>query len=239
MKRKFVLAGFVLASLCVTPLLLHAQNHPPPPPPMGGSVIFDPGAVYGVTPLPTSYTEYSATFTATATSTDITFAFRHDPGYFAFDDASVSTGMGPNLFLNPGFETGDLTDWHYDNMYGVSFAGVVATACGAIPPNSGSFLWCDGATQGYDAIDQVVATTVGDTYTVSFWMNQYDATGHSTGFFQDLSTNGLAGTSGNATGVLVYVGNGPPPPTTPEPGTLALLGSGALGIAGILRRKLS
>ena len=37
-------------------------------------------------------------------------------------------------------------------------------------------------------------------------------------------------------GVLVYVGGTPPP--APEPGTLVLLGSGILGLAGIARRKL-
>lgn len=31
----------------------------------------------------------------------------------------------------------------------------------------------------------------------------------------------------------------PPPQTTPEPGTLALLGTGALGLAGVIRRKLN
>ncbi len=31
----------------------------------------------------------------------------------------------------------------------------------------------------------------------------------------------------------------PPPTVTPEPGSLALLGTGALGVVGVLRRKLS
>lgn len=34
-------------------------------------------------------------------------------------------------------------------------------------------------------------------------------------------------------------GGTPPPPTTPEPGTLITLGSGILGLAGILRRKIT
>lgn len=168
--------------------------------------------------------------------TDVTFAFRHDPGFFAMDDVAITPGSG---FTNGGFETGSLPPWNYDNMYGVSFAGVVSNGCVGIPNFDGSFVWCDGATQGYDAIDQKVATTVGDTYTVSFWLNQVDSTGHSTGFFQDLSNNGLPGTDGNATGLLVYVGGAPPPPSTPEPGTLVLLGSGILGLGSVLRRKLN
>jgi PEP-CTERM motif len=224
----------IVGLLLVQPQQAGAQNHPPPSPPPGGSIIFDPGATPGVTALPTTYTLYSTTFTATLALTDITFAFRHDPGYFAMDNVSVTPGPG---FVNGGFETGDLTGWTYDNMYGVSFAGVVSNGCHGLPNFAGSFVWCDGATQGYDAIDQKVATVIGTTYTVSFWLDQFDSTGFSTGFFQDLSTNGNPGTDGNATGVLVYVGGAAPPPI-PEPGTLVLLGSGILGLATVARRKM-
>ena len=34
-------------------------------------------------------------------------------------------------------------------------------------------------------------------------------------------------------------GAAPPPQTTPEPGTLALLGTGVIGLAGVIRRKLN
>jgi hypothetical protein len=33
--------------------------------------------------------------------------------------------------------------------------------------------------------------------------------------------------------------SGPPPPTTPEPSSIMLFGSGILGLAGVLRRKLT
>ncbi len=59
--------------------------------------------------LPSTYTEYSTSSVASSTSSDITFVFRHDPGWFAFDDASVvASGGGSNLLSNGGFESGTL-----------------------------------------------------------------------------------------------------------------------------------
>ena len=71
------------------------------------------------TPIPHTYTQYSVDFTATAASTNISFAFREDPAFLHLDDVSVilKTG-GPELILNGGFEAGPVganapTNWTF------------------------------------------------------------------------------------------------------------------------------
>jgi len=203
-------------------------------------------------PVPTTYTQYSVNFTAADTSTDVTFVFRHDPGYFGFDDASVTLfGGGSNLISNGGFETGDTTNWTYFNQNNVSFAGSVGTTpTQNLNANSGTYFWVDGATQGYDGLTQTIATTIGSTYTISFYLNQYDTNGHAgvttpITNFQALSTNGQVGdpgqdgTAGNGVDLLVYAGAVPstiPPAPVPEPEIYAMFGIG-LGLMGWVGRR--
>ena len=78
-------------------------------------------------------------------------------------------------------------------------AGSVESTCsGPVGAHTGSNEWCDGSTQAYDAIFQDIATTVGNNYTVSFWLDSEDTSGTypSTGDFQQLSTNGDVTDSG-------------------------------------------
>lgn len=186
------------------------------------------------TPIPHNYTQYSINFVATANSTNISFAFREDPAFLFLDDVSVAAGVGPNLLLNGGFELGPSgssapTDWTYLNSFGASFGGVVD----GINPHSGSLSYDDGAVQAYDGITQAVATTVGTTYTISFWLD--DNSGLTT--FSRLSTNGdVSDTGGNGADLLVYAG-AVPILATPEPASIELLGVGLLAVAGCLRRK--
>jgi len=46
------------------------------------------------TPIPHTYTEYSVNFTATATTTNVSFAFREDPAFLFLDDVTVRLGVG-------------------------------------------------------------------------------------------------------------------------------------------------
>ena len=187
------------------------------------------------------YTQYgsgnSITFVATNTISTVTFAFRNDPGYFAFDNASVIDVTHPssNLLTNPGFELSPpgsvalgWTNWQDPAASGSSFnTGVYngATAASAfIPlgPKTGAQFWAAGAVGVYDAISQSFATTIGDQYAIGFWLDT-----SSSGTYSSTDTGLLPGRD-----VVVYA-----PDAVPEPMSLALLGVGLLGVGVVQRRR--
>jgi hypothetical protein len=71
---------------------------------------------------------------------------------------------GQNLLANPGFETGDFSGWTLSGS--TAFEGVSTSFASA--PNSGSYSAFFGAVGSYNIISQTIATTVGDSYNVSF-----------------------------------------------------------------------
>jgi hypothetical protein len=255
--------NFVVAVVAAFGLLFVAQmpswaNNPDPgsntPPPAGA--ILDLNG----TPIPgggnNTYQGYSVNFTGAVTSTDLTFALREDPAFLSLTNVSVvdNTTLSGNLVLNGNFASGiygtsTATDWTYDNIFGATFGGLVAnttvpTSNGVCAPSVITTCWLDGAVQAYDAIDQHIATNIGDSYTISFMLA--DNSGCATVpvgspcNFRDLSTNGNSTTTGgDGIDLTVYAQNGLPPPGTPEPSTLLMFGTGLLTIGGIVRRRLS
>jgi len=236
MKSKSLVLAVSVAFLTVSSALAQPKtgpiNDPTNEPPPAGAILDLNG-----TPITNIDQEYTVDFVAALTSTAITFAFRQDPSFSSFSDASVADLTTPsgNLLLNGDFASGTVgtstvTDWTYANIYGASFGGVLETGCG----NGGSNCWYDGAVQAYDAISQTIATTVGDTYQISFYFN-------GGGFFpsspnySDISTNGdVSDTGGNGIDVLAYAQAGLPAPGIPEPSSVWLL----LGVVGAVAFKL-
>ncbi len=70
--------------------------------------------------------------------------------------------------------------------------------------------WDDGATGGYDGIYQTVATTIGDTYSIGFYLNEISLTGFEPAAFQQTCTNGNSGTHCNGADVSVFAGGSIP-----------------------------
>ncbi|MGH9471057.1 MAG: PEP-CTERM sorting domain-containing protein [Terriglobia bacterium] len=199
-----------------------------------------PGGGNGVT-----YQTYTVNFVANVANTAITFAFREDPAFESFEDASVvdQTTSSGNLLTNGDFSGGVYTDngnsatpdgWAYANIYG-AFAGGVVSTC-----SNGNPCWYDGAVQAYDAISQTISTNIGNTYQISFLLA--DNSGCSTDGgppcnFSDLSTNGdTTDTGGNGIDVLAYAQSGLPAPA-PEASTMALLGLALFGGLAVSTRR--
>jgi hypothetical protein len=196
------------------------------------------GAIFDLAggPVPHQYQQYNTSFTAVATTTNISFSFREDPAFLGLDDVVVRLGAGPNLLTNGDFESGVVgqnapVGWTYLNAFGAAAAGVVANS-GTPGAHGGSNYYRDGAVQAYDGITQAIATTVGATYNIEFWLS--DNSSLST--FSRLSTNGnISDAGGNGIDMLVYAGV-VPTLAVPEPETYAMLLAG-LGLLGFIARR--
>jgi hypothetical protein len=227
MKFRNVLAAAAAAAAAMAGAA-HAQLPPP-------GYILDVGSLNSYGPTPAAYMQYSVDFTATLAQTTVAFAFREVPAYFSFDDASVALqGGGPNLLVDPGFEGAAVNSsfpagWtRFIQPIDQTAIGVVAsgTPTGvADSPNSGSNYWVDGSVEGYDGLAQTVATSIGSTYTISFFLAD-DSQGSFTN--PDIDT-------------FVYAGDGLPvstvvAPGVPEPAAWALM-IGGFGLAGVALRR--
>jgi hypothetical protein len=207
----------------------HATIGYPPP-----GAIFDLSQQYSGNL--TNYQQFTTSFTADSSATYVSFAFREVPAFFAFDDVSVvDHGSNVNLIQAGDFEglaynqPGIPYPWHGWNQGGISFAGYVANGASRCAPNaggpvSGGNYWCDGSVQDYDALFQLIATQPGHQYDISFYLG--DNSGHAISYPN--------------IDMLVYAGDQLPDgaqEVSPEPGSLALFASGAIGACGLLRRR--
>jgi hypothetical protein len=178
---------------------------------------------------------------------------------------AVLAHANTNLVANGSFETGDFTGWTVSGD--TSFTGVcdVSTCPAGYAPQDGTYAAYFGPVGDTATISQMITTTPGDSYTVSFYLaapengtpNYFSVNFGTTSFsftnfgasfdWQQFVLTTVA--TSNQTelsftfrndpaywyldNVSVEVSSG----TVPEPGTLALFGSGVLGIAAFARRR--
>ena len=78
-----------------------------------------------------------------------------------------------SLVTNGGFETGDFSDWMQSGN--TDFTGVTGTFFGT-PPHSGDFQAFFGPAGSTGTITQLLNTTPGGVYTVTFWLANFEGT---------------------------------------------------------------
>lgn len=227
--RAIIMGVLLATATAVIPNRANAQN-----PPAGA--IFDLATVHPAAFNGSTYIQFNTSFVATASSEYVSFAFREVPAYFSLDDVSVTQqGSLTNLLADPGFEsdtganvgTNFPVGWNrWIQAVDVSAIGELAATTFPYGCNSGThtgtYFWCDGSVEGYDALyQQLNGLTVGATYNITFWLTDDSGDAITNPTIDLLIYAGTALPNGS-----VPIGGSP----TPAPTTLSLL---LLGLAGV------
>jgi len=172
------------------------------------------------------------------------------------------TAFATNLLTNGSFESGDLTGWTLGGAGGtVVVSGPFSYYSGA---EDGTWYVGLGPVGGDGTLSQTFSDTAGAPYTFSFWFasngdnpSDFSAywngtqllslTNPNTGINWTEFSYAVTGTGSDtiqfnfrddpAWMALDNVSVSPVTPTTPEPSSLLLLGSGLLTVGGVVRRK--
>jgi hypothetical protein len=176
---------------------------------------------------------------------------------------SICDAVAGNLVVNCGFETGDFTGWTLTGNTG--FTGVSGSAPYV---NSGNFGAQLGPVGSDGFLTQNVGAPGDNLYAVSFYLYNDGGTPNDFtviwngvdvgpdlvdvgGFSYTLFSGVLSGNPGAGANSLTFAYRQDPAywglddvvvlgsTSVPEPSSLIMLGSGILGLAGVIRRKLA
>ncbi len=169
--------------------------------------------------------------------------------------ASAALSARANLVANPGFETGDFSSWVNAGSTTYDSVSTFAPHTGVYAANLGSIT--------ISTLSQMIPTTPGLLYDVSFWLRQDSTSGDNSftaafagvvGFtaqvngpafpYTQFSFDNVLATS--ASSLLIFTDHNGPSwwrlddvsvVQVPEPGTLGLIALGALGLVGAVRKR--
>jgi hypothetical protein len=123
----------------------------------------------GPTTTTTTYT-YTASFTGTAVL-QFGFASSGANKIGNLDDVSIvdTNASNSEMLINGGFENGSLIGWQTlctSTCTGGYQGSLSTTSC-----NTGLYCYADGCKGGVEFLRQLFTVTIGDIYTLSFWIS--------------------------------------------------------------------